>query len=193
MTGDPAMALQAELGPNERLLWSGRPRGGLVLRANDLFLIPFSLLWAGFAVFWECSVLGISARHPSPTISFMALWGLPFVGAGLYVVAGRFFADKAQRESTVYGVTNQRVLIRSGLFSTTTRSFPLQGLAELSLQEKGDGSGTISLGTALSPFPFALGRSSWPGMGRYQPPALDLIPSARTVYNLIRDAQQPRI
>jgi hypothetical protein len=49
--------VQREIGPQERMLWAGRPRAGLVRRPADAFLIPFSLLWGGFAFFWEYSVL----------------------------------------------------------------------------------------------------------------------------------------
>src|SRR5262245_25267621 len=94
--------LQPELGPREKLLWAGRPRQGVFLRPADALLIPFSLLWAGFAVFWESMVV----RTPAPW--FFVLWGIPFVAIGCYLVVGRFYVDARQRGRTYYGVTNER-------------------------------------------------------------------------------------
>ena len=83
--------LQGYLGPGEKLLWSGQPEAGLKLRGSDAIVIPFSLMWAGFALFWEYSVLGTNAPL------FFKLWGIPFVLVGLYMVVGRFFVDAWMR------------------------------------------------------------------------------------------------
>lgn len=48
------------------LLWSGPPRGGLRLRRQDAFMMPFCILWGGFAVFWEFSVLSVASRSRAP-------------------------------------------------------------------------------------------------------------------------------
>src|SRR5215211_2048824 len=94
-----ATAIESELGPDERLLWFGGPRKGLRLQAADLFVIPFSLFWCGFALFWES--MAIFSGGPF----FMALFGIPFVLIGLYMVIGRFIVDAGLRERTFYGVT----------------------------------------------------------------------------------------
>ena len=65
--------IRNELGPGEQLIWAGRPRLGLMLRAMDVFLIPFSIMWGGFAIFWETMVLLGGAPW------FFALWVIPFV------------------------------------------------------------------------------------------------------------------
>jgi hypothetical protein len=181
----PAQVSQA-LERGERLLWFGAPRQGLKLRSSDLFLIPFSLLWGGFAVFWESSVLAIPS---SPLI--MKLWGIPFVLIGLYFIVGRFFADAKMRGNTVYALTAERVLIFSGIFRRETKSLTLRNIPEISLVEANDGSGTISFGS-LPPFSSFTGGgiAGWPGSRRSLPPQFEMIEDVAAVAALVRDAQR---
>jgi len=53
--------LRQNLSSGEKLIWTGRPKTGIMLRSSDAFLIPFSLLWGGFSVFWELSVMATDA------------------------------------------------------------------------------------------------------------------------------------
>lgn len=180
--------VSAYLDPGERLLWSGQPRGGLRFRAQDLFLIPFSLVWGGFAVFWEVIALTAVAHHaPFPVSLIFPLFGLPFVAVGLYMIVGRFFVDARTRARTFYGVTNERLLILSGLFSRQVKSLQIRTLPDVSLSERGDGSGTITFGPANW-----MGVSTaLPGAGRVMAPSFDFIERARDVYNIIREVQRP--
>jgi hypothetical protein len=61
MSYEAERAIRSELSSGEKLLWSGQPSGGLRLRPADALMIPFSLLWAGFAVSWELSVVRTGA------------------------------------------------------------------------------------------------------------------------------------
>ena len=132
---DPTTELSDELESGEKLLWSGRPRQGIVFRSSDIFLIPFSLLWGGFAIFWEVAVLYATSRSgintPQAVKFVFPRFGLPFVVIGFYMIFGRFFTDSAQRRKTVYGITDQRVIIRSGLFSRATKSLNLRTLSDV--------------------------------------------------------------
>lgn len=171
-----------ELRGGERLVWSGQPRQGIRLQAADVALIPFSIMWGGFAIFWEWSVITAGAPF------FFMLWGIPFVLVGIYVMVGRFFVDARQRANTYYGLTDQRVIIITGLWKRQVKSLPIHLLSDVSITERGTG-GTITFG-ATPPFYGALAGSSWPGMGRYQPPAFEGISEARRVYDLLQEAQQ---
>jgi hypothetical protein len=167
----------------ETLIWSGAPRQGLLLRANDMVMIPFSFLWGGFAFFWETNVL----RSNAP--AFFALWGVPFVLLGIYMIIGRFFFDARVRTRTFYGLTNRRAIIISGLFSKTTNSLPLRTLADISLQERADRSGTIMLGR---PHAYSAWGSSmcWLGMSRYSTPSFEMIPEVKRVHDQLLEAQR---
>jgi Bacterial PH domain len=179
----PEDLVRGELGPGEELLWAGRPRQGLVLRAADAFLIPFSLLWAGFAVFWEAMVI----RQGGPL--FFAVWGVPFVLVGLYITFGRFWVDARMRAATHYAVTSERVVITLGLFARRVKSLSLDTLSDVSLTERGGGSGTITFG----PVPLWhvwYGGAGWPGVGYQLVPSFELAGEARPVYETIRRAQR---
>ena len=183
MWNEQKRLVESQLSPNERLLWSGQPRQGLFLRAADAYLIPFSVLWGGFAIFWESSVILGGAPF------FFMLWGVPFVLVGLYMIIGRFFVDAKQRSKSYYGVTNERVIIVSGLFSRKVKSLNLRTLTDVSLDEKSDGSGTITFG-ATNPMSWWSGGMSFPGWGQQSTPSFELILEAKQVYEIIRDAQR---
>ena len=82
----PENTLTQSLDGGERLLWLGQPRSGIRLRAQDAFLIPFSLLWGGFAIFWELMALTATSKAPGPVAVVFPLFGLPFVFVGLYLI-----------------------------------------------------------------------------------------------------------
>ncbi|HEY7172287.1 MAG TPA: hypothetical protein VH417_15650 [Vicinamibacterales bacterium] len=172
--------VQRELGANERLLWTGKPFAGLTFRTADVMLVPFSLMWGGFALFWEYSVW----RSGAPL--FFRLWGVPFVAVGLYLIAGRFVVDSRQRAATIYAVTNERVLILSGLFQSSLVSLNLKTVGELSLSEHADGSGSISFGQSPL-FNLMRGFSAWPGMSTLT--GFDMVPDVRQVFDVLRRAQ----
>jgi hypothetical protein len=181
----PQNEIAQVLDSGESLIWSGAPRQGMLLRASDAYMIPFSLLWGGFAIFWEAGVL----RMNGPTAGFMSIWGIPFVLIGLYMIVGRFFVDARIRAKTFYGLTNRRAIIISGLLSRTINSLPLRTLTDISLQERRDRSGTVLLGR---PQPYSsLGSGMrWPGMSQYSTRAFEMIPNAKAVHDQLLEAQR---
>ena len=119
---------------------------------------------------------------------FFMLWGIPFVLFGIYIVFGRFIVDAQARERTFYGLTNERIIIVSGLFSRQTKSLQLRTLSDISLTERADGSGSITFGPQhpmARRIPFA-----WPGAGLYAAPGFEMIDRAKEIYELITRTQK---
>jgi hypothetical protein len=105
---DARAQLEPYLLDGESLLWWGRPDPTKHLGRNDIFLVPFSLLWGGFAIFWEIGVLASGAP------AYFGLFGLVFVAIGLYMIFGRFIVKARRKLRTAYGLTDQRVLVAVG-------------------------------------------------------------------------------
>lgn len=55
---------QTFLNPAERIIWSGKPRQGLLFRPSDIFFVPFSIVWTALAVWWE-----LEKRPERPALS----------------------------------------------------------------------------------------------------------------------------
>jgi hypothetical protein len=165
----------------ERILWTGRPSGGLLFTALDWFLVPFSAVWLGFVL---VPISGM-VSGPSQDVGGM-IFMLMFVIIGLFALFGRFLVDAWIRRGTQYALTDRRILIsRPAPF----RAFIAVGLAQLpdvQLNERGDGSGTIRFGP---------GRSLWSRQGlNIWMPSVDSVPqflaigSARQVFDRVQQA-----
>jgi hypothetical protein len=109
-----AVAVQPELVPGESFVWAGQPKTSVVFHKEDFLLIPFSLMWGGFAIFWEANVLGIWGAQAHTPWTFGVLCGIPFVLIGQYLIWGRFFYTAWLKRRTHYAVTNRRGYRRAG-------------------------------------------------------------------------------
>jgi len=186
--------IQPELTAGESVLWSGQPSRKVIFHTPDLFVIPFSFLWGGFAIFWEAGVLGFfgfgSTKGPTPDSLFMALWGVPFVLIGQYLIWGRFLYAAWKKQNIVYAATDKRVLVVNlGRRRKVTGSF----LAQLPTIEKSvrrDGIGTLTFGIA----PPVAGRgstmASWDGGLTSPVPTFVDVEDAESVYRIISEARE---
>jgi hypothetical protein len=175
--------LRPELGPGERLLWSGMPRQGVVFRPIDLFLIPFVLLWAGIPTL---AALGLLNSGRGAGIG--DLFFLPFILVGAYLLVGRFIVDAKQRARTFYGVTNQRILIVRTWWRRRTTSLKLGFLPDVTLTEGRNGRGAIQFGPDRWPGAGWFG-GGWPGNAQAMSPRFDLAENVRAIYDTIIRAQ----
>jgi hypothetical protein len=105
---DAGLRLQPYLRPSEQLLWTGQPDPSVHFTPADLYLIPFTVFWAGFSIFW----IAVAAAGDAPVL--FVLIGVPFLLIGLYITIGRFFVKARLKRRTAYGVTTDRVLVAIG-------------------------------------------------------------------------------
>jgi hypothetical protein len=130
--------LRPHLDRGEKLLWAGQPTQGMVFTAMDWYYIPFSAVWLGLVF----HVFGRTTRS-EPAFWLVALL---FITVGLYFLVGRFLIDWLYRSRLIYGITDRRAIIVSSLLKPSVRSIDFSSLTGLKLEERGDGSGTISFG-----------------------------------------------
>lgn len=186
MWNEQKQLLQSQLAPDERLLWFGQPRSGIALRASDILVIPFSLMWGGTAIFIYASIL------TSDTPFLFKFFGLPFVVVGLYMLFGRFILDAKRRSATYYGITNERIIIISTRFGRQIRSLDLRTLDVISLNEKSDGSGTITFGLARRRY-YGYDGTRLPGLEQHTIPEFEMIQNAKSVYETVRNTQRKQL
>lgn len=110
------------------------PEPGVHLSKEDALLIPFSMFFFGFAVFWT----SLAASMGAPV--FFYLWGSMFIVFGLYFMIGRFFLQARKNRYTIYAVTNRRIFIiqRHNVATMAVNSLP-----SLELHEHRSGLGTV--------------------------------------------------
>jgi hypothetical protein len=125
---------------DETVRWTGEPPTGLLWRASDWVMLPFSLMWGGFALFWESMVISAGA----PLV--MMLFGVPFVCLGVYLIVGRFFWDANVRARTRYAVTDRAAYIVVDGFRGAVRRYAGSALNDVRVERKDDGSGTLRFG-----------------------------------------------
>lgn len=149
-------AILPELTPGESIMWTGQPNASVIFHKEDLLMIPFSLLWGGFAIFWEAAVSGFWGSGSQQRWPFGMVWGIPFVLIGQYLIWGRFFYTAWKKRRTHYGVTDYRVIVIQNGWRRQMASAYIDSLPTLVKERTSGGIGTLR---------FAEGGSVWSGHG----------------------------
>jgi len=184
MDPDAEYVMMGDVRRDEKLLWAGRPAAGFALTPGDVFLTIFGLAWTAIPLGMLLAILfaesGQKGGESPPFLVIVPFLSI-FILIGLYLVVGRHIFAARRRGRTFYGLTNERVIIKTNRMTT---SFPLHNLQSISLTEKRDGRGTITLAPANPAA--AVMPAGFPGTSMMQAPSLDLVPDAREVYQLIQ-------
>lgn len=186
MNDEIDQALIGELLPGERILWSGKPSLAVVFSKGDIFLVPFSLIWFGFVIFWFVAA--------SSGGGAFGLFGIPFVIIGFYFVFGRFLYKSHKKKGTGYAITNKRIITvfvnsRGERKSLTTSD--LKSIQSESLSTGASQTGSILFGTIPFYYGFYLNTGMDPLMRNLQNgiPAFFDIEDAEHVYNIYKQAK----
>ncbi len=171
--------IEHELLKNEQLVWTGRPKQGIVFRINDFFLVPFSLAWTIGVLLFE-----FAAFHPNLPF-FLPLVGFPFLLIGLFLLFGRYVMDKLRRKNIVYWITDQRIIIKGEKFKHTLRSYPFAEMEHVELYLHSKRYGTIVLGdeSDIGGRGGKIEELYWVNSGRY--PRLEMIENVQQVFDMI--------
>jgi len=183
---DSVMVIQPELTSGESILWAGQPNAHVVFRKEDMFLIPFSLMWGGFAIFWEAGVAGLWGDKGTPW-GFGMLWGIPFVLAGQYLIWGRFLHASWKKKRTHYAVTNRRVIVVQNGWKHQMASAYIDTLPTLIKEDGPRGIGTLRFGQVESMWGERRGWGTWDGMAIGNVPTFLDIEDVDSVYRMVSD------
>jgi hypothetical protein len=123
--------LRLHLDRGEKLLWAGRPAQGVVFTALDRYFVPFSVVWLGFVLH---SLRPAMRGEADPTTGLI---GVLFVAIGICMLVGRYITNWLYRSRLIYGVTDRRAIILSGMFGRSVQSIDFSSLTGLKLEERG--------------------------------------------------------
>jgi hypothetical protein len=116
--------------PDERVLWRGRPDVALLARG------AFRTYWIAF-YFAVLVAVSLATDRPG-TAAIMA-------GAGVATIAILYFLAWLSARSTLYILTDVRVIMRIGMAIETRINVPLKQVSAAHLRDSGKGYGDIAL------------------------------------------------
>jgi hypothetical protein len=193
ITPDSLAAIQPELTSGESILWAGQPNTRVSFHKEDLFLIPFSLMWGGFAIFWEGAVAGYwgssGTRSGQPWV-FGMIWGIPFVLIGQYMIWGRFLYSAWKKKRTHYAVTSRRVLVVQNGWKRQMTSAYIDTLPTLIKESNSSGIGTLRFAQQESMWSGRRGWGAWDGMVVGNVPTFCDIEDVDSIYRLVSDLRE---
>ena len=136
---EAAYGLPEPLPAGERILWQGRPAAGLV--ASRIFHLRALTLYFALMLAWRVAVLVHDGASLAQTwrgtlsLALLALVALGILG---------YLARLAAR-TTVYTLTDQRVVMRIGIVLTVTYNLPLRQIDGAHFVDLGQGRGEVAL------------------------------------------------
>jgi hypothetical protein len=142
--GERIEGIDAPLPPGEHVRWQGRP--SLWPLARRAFHVRAILLYFG-ALAGLRAAFAISDGRPAPEVAAgaTALLVMGLIAAGLAL----FLAWLSVR-TTIFAITDRRIVLRSGIVINGTVSIPFRIVDRVDTRRHGDGSGDVAIAIAGS-------------------------------------------
>ena len=136
---EPEFGLPEALPTDERVLWQGQPQAALV--ARRIFHLPVLAVYFALMLGWRVAVqLQDGAAWTEALRGTLVLALLAALALGIVATLARLTA-----RTTVYTLTDKRVVMRIGIVLTVTYNLPLRQIDGAHLLALKGGSGEIAL------------------------------------------------
>lgn len=136
---EPALGLPERLPAQERLLWQGAPDWKLM--ARDAMHIRGLAIYFAILLMWRGADAMSSGGSLADALRSLSLLA-PLALVALATIAGLAWLSA---RSSIYTITDRRVVMRVGIVLTITFNLPYQAIGAASLHARRDGSGDIAL------------------------------------------------
>jgi hypothetical protein len=181
---EAALGLPEPLPPDEMILWQGAPNW--ISMAKHVFRLHWLSLYFAVIVIWQLisvsgSEGGLAAGWSSVALAFsLAVIGLVLVGLLAYWSA----------TTTMYTLTNRRIVMRVGIVLTVTFNLPYKtlGSADLKLYKDGTGDIPMQIATKDKIAYFHLWPHARPWRLATPEPMMRCVPEAQQVAAILTDA-----
>ncbi len=131
-----------ELDDGELISWVGQISKKRAFN-KKLPLFFFGIPFTAFALFWMISVGTMLNKSFGNFVNYFALFGLPFLIIGIFMLLSPFIASLIAKKS-IYIITDRRAIIfNKTIFSNNVKSYYPKDLSNIETNQKGEDEGDI--------------------------------------------------
>lgn len=181
---EPIRGLPGDLPPGERLLWQGAPSFWAV--AQRVYHLRTVAIYFGLLMVWRGATAASDGASLLGSVQ-SALWAAPIALLAMGILA--FLAWLTAR-TTVYSITNKRIVLRFGVALTKAINIPFAIIDAAAMKTWKDGSGDVTV-TLKAPNKIPV-LQLWPHMRPWRintpEPAFRAIPDAQKAASVLTQA-----
>lgn len=141
---DTSTVFRPYLTEGETILWTDRPAVRSKLSIKDAPGMLFGMFFLAFAIFWTAMA---SSATSGGAVSFMPIFGVPFIAVGFYTAFIAPFKSIRMRNNSMYAITNRKVYIFYASNRGKMVSYDLSQISNITLEMSDDDTGTLRFQT----------------------------------------------